>query len=280
MKHSHRQIPVAGEIGQHVEVVQTARPAHVGELVDQAREAAHLRQRDGEIGGGDDGGHFDEELDHVDDQHSPQAGMGGEHDVQQADREQRLPAAETEQHGGDLAGGEIHRGHDDAVEEQAEVEGAEAAHGAGGLAGVAELVEFQVGEHAGTAPQPRVKEDRGHAGEGEGPPLPIAGNSLGAHEVGHQVGGVAREGGGHHGKACQPPRNRAAGGKEFGRAPAGALADKQRGRETDGDRGKRNDPVNRMKLHGYLNESTTIRGSRRAGTQFRQLYFSRCGMLA
>ena len=191
--------------------------------------------------------------------------MCGEHDVEQADREQRFPAAETEQHSGNLAGGQVHGGHDDAVEEQAEVEGAEAAHGAGGLAGVAELVEFQVGEDAGTAPQPRVEEHRRHAGEGKGPPLPIAGYSLGAHEVGHQVRRVARKGGGHHGKAGQPPRNRAAGGEEFRCALAGALADKQRGRETDGDRGKRNDPVDRVQLHGYLNESTTIRGSGSAG---------------
>ena len=74
-----------------------------------------------------------------------------------------------------------------------EIDGAEAADDAGGLAGVAQLVELEIGEHAGAPPQARVEEDRGHAGEHEGPPLPVAGDALRADEVGDQVGRVAAE---------------------------------------------------------------------------------------
>ena len=46
------------------------------------------------------------------------------------------------------------------LKKKAEVDGAEAAHGAGGLAGVAQFVELQIGEHAGAAPQPRDRRRR------------------------------------------------------------------------------------------------------------------------
>ena len=237
------------EVRQHVQVVQAARAVHVRQLVHQAAQAAHLRQGHGEIGRRDHRRHLDEELDHVDHQHAPQAGMRGEYHVEQAHRQQRLPAVEPEQHGGDLARRQVHRGHDDAVEEEAQVDRAEAAHRAGGLAGIAQLVEFQVGEHAGAAPQARVEEHRGHARQRERPPLPVAGHALGAHEVGHQVGRVARERGGHHGEAGQPPRHGAAGGEKLRRALSRALPEEQRRREADGHARQRNDPIERVKLH-------------------------------
>ena len=74
----------------------------------------------------------------------------------------------------DLAGRQVDGGHDHAVEEQAQVDRAEAAHGAGRLARVAQLVELEVGQHAGAPPQARVEEDRRDAGERERPPLPVA----------------------------------------------------------------------------------------------------------
>ena len=74
--------------------------------------------------------------------------MRGEHDIQQAYGEQRLPTVEAEQDRGDLDGGQIDGGHDHAVEEEAEIDGAEAAHGAGGFSGVAHLVKLEVGEDA------------------------------------------------------------------------------------------------------------------------------------
>src|ERR1022692_909122 len=156
---------------------------------------------------------------------------------------------ETEQHGGDLHGGEVDGGHDHAVEEETEIDGAEAAHGAGGLSGVAHFVEFQVGEDAGTPPEARVEENRGDAGEGECPPLPVAGDSLGADEVGHQVGCVTREGGGHHGETGEPPGHGAPGGEEFGSALAGALPEEESGNEADKNGSGGDDPINCVEVH-------------------------------
>ena len=45
-----------------------------------------------------------------------------------ADDQQRLPALQAEQDAGDLAGGQVDRRHDHAVEEEPEVDRAEAAH--------------------------------------------------------------------------------------------------------------------------------------------------------
>ncbi len=200
-KDSDGEIPVVGEVGQEAEVVEAARAAHVGELIDHAGEAADLRQSDREIGGGDNGGHLDEELDHIDHQDTPETGVRGEDDIEQSHGQQRFPARKAEEDGGDFAGGEVDGRHNDAVEEEAEVDGAEAADRAGGLAGIAQLVEFEIGEHAGPAPEAGEEEDRGDAGEGEGPPLPVTGHALRAHEVGDQVRRVAGEGGGDHGDA-------------------------------------------------------------------------------
>jgi hypothetical protein len=60
-----------------------------------------------------------------------------------------------------LHGGQVHGGHDHAVEEEAEIDRAEAAHGAGGLAGVAHFIKFQVGQYAGAPPEARIEEHRG-----------------------------------------------------------------------------------------------------------------------
>src|ERR1035441_3543821 len=166
-----------------------------------------------------------------------------------ATRQQRLPPVEPEQHGGDLAGRQVHRRHDHAIEEQAQIDRAEPAHRGGGFAGIAHLVEFQIGEHAGTAPQARVEKHRGHAGQREGPPLPIAGHSLRAHDIRHQVGRVARKRGGHHGNPGEPPGHRPPRGEKLGGALSGALSKEQRRHETDADREKSDDPIDGVKLH-------------------------------
>ena len=80
--------------------------------------------------------------------------------------------AQAEEDVGDLARGEVHGRHDHAVEEEPEVDRAEAAHDAGRFAGVADLVKLEVGHDARAAPEPRVEEDRRHAGEHERPPAP------------------------------------------------------------------------------------------------------------
>ena len=85
-EHRHGDIPVVREIRAACSGSSARRGPRIAKLVDQSAEAAHLRQLHGEVSGGNDGRHLDEELDHVDDQHAPEAGVGGEHDVEQADR--------------------------------------------------------------------------------------------------------------------------------------------------------------------------------------------------
>ena len=243
------QVPVALEVRQHAQEVDAAGAGRRRELRDEGRHAAD--GPDGEVGRGDDGGHLDEELDHVDDQDAPEARDRGEDDVEQADEEEGLPAVEPEEDGGDLAGGQVDRGHDDAVEEEAEVDRAEAADDAGGLARIAELVELEVGQDLGPAPHPGVEEDRRDAGQGEGPPDPVAGDAVAADDVGDQVRRVAAEGRGHHGQAGQPPRNGAARTEELRGALARPLAEEQGGAEADEQDERDDDPVDQRKVHGY-----------------------------
>ena len=175
--------------------------------------------------------------------------MRGENHIEQPHRQQRLPAVEAEENGGDLARGQVDARHDEAVEEEAQVHRAEPAHRSGGVARVAQLVELQVRQHARAPPQPRVEEHRGHARQGEGPPLPVARHALGAHEVGHQVGRVAGERGGHHGESREPPRHRPARGEELRRALARPSAEEQRRDKADRHRSQRDDPINGVELH-------------------------------
>ena len=99
--------------------------------------------------------------------HAPEPGDRGEEDRDRRGEEEGALHRPAEDDVADLGGGEIHRRHDDAVEEETEVDGAESADEGGGLAGVADLVELEVGEDAGAAPHAGVEEDRGHPGEEE-----------------------------------------------------------------------------------------------------------------
>src|SRR5436305_11355199 len=95
-------------------------------------KAADLGKFERENSGGDDGGHLDEELDHVDDEDAPEAGVRGERGVEDAAEEKGLSACKAEQDAGDFAGGQIDAGHDETVKEQPEIHGTEAAdHGSG-----------------------------------------------------------------------------------------------------------------------------------------------------
>ncbi len=127
-EHRDGDVPVVGEIGQDAEVVHAVGPADHRQLGDERVEAADLRRLQREVRGRGHRRHLDEELDHVDDEHAPEARVRRERDVEHADEGQRLPAREAEEHAGDLAGRQVHGGHDQAVEQQAEVDCAEAAH--------------------------------------------------------------------------------------------------------------------------------------------------------
>ena len=213
----HRNVPVVLEIGHDVEVAHPGRALQVLKLLDHPVQTAHLRQFQREVGGRDHGRHLDEELDHIDDQHAPETGMGGKNHVEHAASQQRLPSIQPEQNAGDLAGSQIHVGHDDDVEEEAEVNGPETADHARGLAGVAHLVKFQVGHDARSSPKPGVEEDGQNAREHERPPLPIAGDAVDSDEVRHEVGRIAGEGRRDHREPGQPPRDAAARCEEFRR---------------------------------------------------------------
>ena len=193
--------------------------------------------------------------------------MGGEDHVQNTTDDDGLPGRHAEEDVGDLAGSEGHHAHDEAVEEQPEVEGAEAAHDRGGGAGVAVFVELEVGHDARAAPEAGEEKDRRHAGEHEGPPLPVAGDAVFAHLLGHPVRGVGRERRRHHRETGEPPRHRAAGGEELGGAAAGALGEEERGYKADQDRSRDDDPINPGNMHGRVRGylflfPPTLRGNR------------------
>jgi len=73
----------------------------------------------------------------------------------------------------DLYCGEGNRRHNRNVEEDAEIDGAEAAQEGGRHAGIAQLVEINVGQRARPAPQLGVEEHGHHTGDEKGPPQSI-----------------------------------------------------------------------------------------------------------
>ena len=243
-EHGDGDFPIVGEVGEDVEVLDTAGAAFCRNGGDHGGEAADMF--DGEPGGGDDSGHLDEELDHVDDQDAPQAGMGGEHDIEHAANQQGFPAGQAEENIGNLAGGEADGGHDEAVEEEPEVYGAEAADDRGGLAGVTDFVELEIGHDARTAPEAGVEENGRHTGQGKSPPTPIAGDALLADDIGDEVGGIAAESGGDHGEAGEPPRHGAAGDEKLGGIFAGAFGEEQGRKKADEECRQDNQPINEL----------------------------------
>ncbi len=141
--------------------------------------------------------------------------MCRKHDVQNAHRRERLPAAKAKQNGRDLTGSQIDGGHDQAIEKQPEIDSAEAPQANGGFAGVAKFIELQIRQNTRSSPQPRIEEDGRYASQREGPPLPVAGHALRPDDVGDKIRRVARERCGYQRNAGQPPRNRPSRGKEF-----------------------------------------------------------------
>src|SRR5262249_21202262 len=78
-------VPVAVKVGQQVEVMQHRLAVRGGdrarEFLEHDTQAAD--QFEGGISGSNHRVNVHEELDHVNPQHSLQAGVGGEHDVEQ-----------------------------------------------------------------------------------------------------------------------------------------------------------------------------------------------------
>ena len=123
---------------------------------------------------------------------------------------ERRRGREAEDRRADLDRRERDGTHDDDVEDEPEVDGAEAAQRLRRRARVADLVEAEVRREGTAAPELRIDEDREHAREEERPPRPVPRHALRADKVRDEVRRVARERAGDHRDAQQPPRHRAA----------------------------------------------------------------------
>jgi len=75
---------------------------------------------------------------------------------------------------------------DEAVHEQAEIDGFESAQKGGGLAAIANLDKLHVGEDLRTAPVPREEEHRQHTADAQAPPDPVAGDTRFGHQAAYQ----------------------------------------------------------------------------------------------
>ena len=249
MKTATAEIPVAREIGEDVEVVHATRTGHVRELGDERFETSHLRRRHREVRGRNHRRHLDEELNHVDDEHAPEPGVCREHDVEDTHPHERLPALQPEQDAGDLDGRQVDGRHDHAVEQQAQINRAEAAQPPRRTPRVSNLVELEIGHDSRAPPEARVEKHRRDARQHERPPHPVARHAVAAHDVGDQVRRVAAERRGDHRQPCQPPRDRPPRDEEFGGALARALSVEQGRDEADGERREDDDPVDQLQLH-------------------------------
>ena len=137
--------------------------------VDAGGELAHAADGvDGEVRQQDDHRKLEHELDEVGPEHGPQAGDGvvgkRKREADEDGGELRARGGEAKREREHLDHGEVYPAHDDGVDRQRKIKRAEAAkERGGGLAGVAQLGEFDIGEHLRAAPQRREEENRQHA---------------------------------------------------------------------------------------------------------------------
>ena len=235
-----------GEVRQNRERGRVA----AAKMRDEPVQAADARRVDREVRRRERRAHRDAELNHVGDHHAPETRSRGEDDRNHdADRE-RLPARPAEEDAGDLHQREVDRRDDPAVEEQPEIDRAEAAHERGRAPGVAQLVELEIGKHARAAPEPRVKEDGRHAGEQKRPPQPVFGDAAVAHQVRHEIRRVGRERRRDERDPDQPPRRLASGGKELGNIAPGAARQHDRRQKAHAQGNDDDDPIERRQVHG------------------------------
>ena len=240
-EHRQRHRPVA-EVRQQVEGVG-------GDLPEQPRQPADRRLRQREVRRREAAGQGDAELDRVGDQHPPEPRHRGEEDRDDRADHQRPPHRPAQHDVGDLGGGEVDRRHDDAVEQEAQVDRPEAAEHRRRLPRVADLVELEVGQHPRAAPELGVEEDGGHSRQQERPPEPVLGHPALPDHVGDEIRGVGAERRGDHGNADQPPGRGPARGEEFGGAGPRALGEEEGGEEGDDDGDGDDDPVDRREVH-------------------------------
>src|ERR1043165_16023 len=140
------------------------------------------------------------------------APVAGEDGVGEGDAEgdgEGAPLRDAEGAGEDLGHAEVHPPHDDDVDDERQVRGAEAARERRRLSGIPHLRQLDVGDDFGAPPQPREEEDGEHARGEHRPPQPVARDAVFHDHLGdgqRRVGGERRR---HHGRAGEPPRHRA-----------------------------------------------------------------------
>lgn len=195
-----------------------------------------------EVDGGPNGAaHGEGELDEIGEDDAPESTEGGVDENDEAADGEHLPGGDSEDDLAELDGGETDHSHDEDVEDEAEIEGAESPQEGGFFSAVAELVELDIGHDAGASPEFGKDKDGDHSRDEEGPPAPVCGDSLVADELGDEVWGVGGESGGDHGDAEEPPGHAASGKEELGGAfsglPGSEDADAQRDEEEACDDG-------------------------------------------
>ena len=152
--------------------------------------------------------------------------------------------------GGDDAGhGLGDPSEDDAVHEQAEIDGAEAAQKGRGLAAVTDLGELHVGEQSAAPPEAGEEEDGHHAGEQRAPPEPVSADALGVDESGDDQRSVGGKGGGDHGGSGKPPVDVAAGDKIVIDTLGRALAEVEAEQDGDGEIAEDGQPIEKREGH-------------------------------
>ena len=134
------------------------------------------------VGDGDHDGHLQHELKQIRPQDAPQS---AERNVKSGERNQKKNAdgqagrfAFAEHRPDDAGHGLGHPAQDQAVHQQAEIDGAKSAQECRGLSGVAHFRELHVGEQARTPPQARKQEHGHHSRRQKTPPQPVPGDAL------------------------------------------------------------------------------------------------------
>ena len=161
------------------------------------------------------------------------------------------------QRDGDDAGHRFrHPAENQAVHEQAKVDGAKAAQKGGRLAGVAHLRELHIGQQSRAPPQTGEEKNRHHARRQEAPPEPVSGDSLPINEPGYNQGSVGGEGCGHHRRPRQPPGDAASGDEVIVHALAGTPAKVQAEDQGDGKISGNRRPIEKGEVHAAGEHNT------------------------
>ena len=178
-------------------------------------------------GENDDHPHLQDELKQISDQHSAQSSKRRikprERDQNEDAEEQRCMAGSAERvicqemddaplrdHGAKQHRNDAHHGigdpaQDQAIHNQAEIDGFESAEECGWPAGIPDFSQLHIGQDFSAPPVAREEEHGEHSAEAGTPPDPVTGDALSGHHASDEQWSISGKGGGHHRGACQPP---------------------------------------------------------------------------